>query len=136
MKKSAAKLEKHEVILDQKNQKDTAVFENQLKIVTSKLSELSASSGKHLSLVGDNKVIWSSKVKKKGPAGAGRPEKVEIKTSVSDLQAMRIARARKLNQNKKKSVTRKKAEAASGKSQPSQFTVSRQPAVVKRKKRA
>lgn len=137
MKKSAAKLEKHEVSLDQKTQKDTAVFENQLKLVTTKLGELSEISGKHLSLVGDDKkVIWSSKPKRKGPAGAGRPEKAAIHTTVGDLHALRATRARKISQNKKKTVTQKKAEATSGKSQPQPFSVSRQPAVVKRKKRA
>lgn len=146
MKKSAVK--QNEVVLDSNSKKEQGI-QRQLKLIAGQLSELSQISGEKISLVsGKEKVLWTSEKpkaqkkpvaqKKKGPPGAGRPEKTEIKTTVDELQAMREAKARRAKamlQNKKKAAP-KKAAPASAKSSQKAFSVNRQPATAKKKKRA
>ena len=145
MKKSAAK--QNEVVLENESKKQQG-FQRQLKLVAGKLSELSELSGEKLSLVtGNEKILWTSEkpkaqrkpvAKKKGPPGAGRPEKTETKTTVDELQAMREAKARRARaqlQSKKKPAQTKKP-SAEAKSQPKPFTVNRPAAAAKKKKRA
>ena len=154
MKKSQAKAQ------DPLKEKRQEAFDKKVKPLFGKLAEISALSSDRVQLLDGERVVWespavvkaspelskkktalatkSSPAKKKGPAGAGRPEKTNVKTSVDELQAMREAKAQKVRsllQNKKKSATQKKA-AAARKAQQRAFTVERQPQVVKKQKRA
>lgn len=158
MKKSQAKTQSAQEPSKEKRQE---AFDKKVAPLFGKLAEISALSSDRVQLLEGKRIVWespavvkalpeaakrkpvraakASAVKKKGPAGAGRPEKTNVRTSVDELQAMREAKAKKVRallQNKKKPVTQKKAVAASGKSQQSAFTVSRQPRVVKKQKRA
>lgn len=120
-------------------------FNRQLKLVTGKLADLSEHSKEGLTLLQGKKVVWASPkkaapkaVQKKAP-GAGRPEKTELKTSVDELQAMRNAKAlrsRAQLENKKKPAAQKKKAAPARESAAKGFSVSRQPTVTKKKKRA
>lgn len=158
MKTSQAKAQS---VQEPSKEKRQEAFDKKVKPLFGKLAEISALSSDRVQLLDGKRVVWespavvkalpraskkkparttkTSSAKKKGPAGAGRPEKTTVRTSVDELQAMREAKAQKVKallQNKKKTVTQKKAAAASGKSQQNAFAVSRQPRVVKKQKRA
>lgn len=117
-------------------------FDRRLKLVQGKLDDLSAHSDEKLTLLRGESVVWRSKkpkaeakpVKKKS---SGRPVKKKNRTSVDELQAMReekAQRTRALLQNKRKSPAKK--TETSEKTQSKAFSVAREDAPARRKKRA